>query len=167
MTVLGIHHATLLVDDEQRASWFYGEVLGLEAKPRPQFNFPGLFYFCGKGQELHIIVSAKPLTRAKDLVIRINGASEITRSFIHRHVALVVSDFAGTKRRISENQVEIVFDADRASKSDPFITTLIAGWSKMYGAPPFFCLDPFGNLLEIIPASPKEGHSSQIDKTGR
>jgi catechol 2,3-dioxygenase-like lactoylglutathione lyase family enzyme len=156
LTISGIHHATLIVDDEQRASWFYGQVLGLESKPRPRFKFPGLFYFCGR-QELHLIIAAKPLTKEGDLYIQINDASEITRNFIHRHVALVVSDFDSTKNRLTENHVDILFDADKiGNDSDPFTLNLIDGWTRMYGAPPFFCRDPFGNLLEIIPGKPED-----------
>jgi glyoxylase I family protein len=151
LAISGIHHATLIVDDEQRASWFYGKILGLEAKPRPRFKFPGLFYFCGEKQELHLIIAAKPLAK-EDLLIQIDDNSEITRNFIHRHVALVVSDFDSTKKRLAENHIDIVFDAHKVGNdSDPFTLNLIEGWSRMYGAPPFFCRDPFGNLLEIIP----------------
>ena len=60
MSVSGIHHVTLLVDDEEKASHFYGQVLGLEQKPRPAFRFPGLFYRCGN-QEIHLIIASRPL----------------------------------------------------------------------------------------------------------
>ena len=29
---------------------------------------------------------------------------------------------------------------------------LIAGWMRMYNSIPVFCQDPFGNLLELVPA---------------
>ena len=45
MGISGIHHATLIVDDEDRAAWFYGQVLGLSPKPRPGFKFPGAVIF--------------------------------------------------------------------------------------------------------------------------
>lgn len=150
MAISGIHHTTMIVDDEQLASWFYGQVLGLIPKPRPRFKFPGLFYFCGK-QELHLIIAAKPLSR-EELFIRINDISDITRKFIHRHVALLVSDFDGTRKRLADNRIEILFDAEKMDKnSDPLVSNLIEGWVKMYGSIPLFCQDPFGNLLEIIP----------------
>lgn len=168
MAISGIHHATLIVDDEQRASWFYGQVLGLKAKPRPRFRFPGLFYFCGKRQELHLIVAAKPLTREEDLFIRINDASEITRNFIHRHVALVVTDFRRTKKRLAENHVDILFDADKlGDEPDSLTVNLIEGWTRMYGAPPFFCRDPFGNLLEIIPPGAEDARVRAIKELSR
>lgn len=155
MAVSGIHHATLIVTDEQRASWFYGQVLGLDLKPRPGFKFPGLFYHCGD-QELHLIVAAKPLT-SEDLFIRVNDISSITRRFIHRHVALIVSNLDNMKQRLKDNHIEILFDADQMRNDpDPLISNVIDGWNKMYGSPPLFCEDPFGNLLEIIPGRPKK-----------
>ena len=44
MRIDGIHHVTLLVQDRDRAAWFYDQVLGLEEIGRPNFDFPGLFY---------------------------------------------------------------------------------------------------------------------------
>jgi catechol 2,3-dioxygenase-like lactoylglutathione lyase family enzyme len=150
----GIHHATLIVDDEERASWFYGQILGLEAKPRPGFKFPGLFFFCGEKQELHLIVAAKPLPREEDIFIQVDNTSETTRNFIRRHIALVVSDFHNTTKRLRENHIDILFDADNIGNDpDPLTLNLIEGWTRMYGRPPVFCRDPFGNLLEIIPGS--------------
>jgi catechol 2,3-dioxygenase-like lactoylglutathione lyase family enzyme len=152
---LGVHHVTFIVDDEQQACWFYGQVLGFELKPRPQFRFPGLFYFCGE-QELHLLISTKPMVR-EDLFIRINDNSDITRKFIHRHAALLVSDLDSVRERLRDNGVEILFDASTIDnrQSDPLISNVIEGWIKMYGMPPIFCLDPSGNLLEIIQGSPK------------
>jgi catechol 2,3-dioxygenase-like lactoylglutathione lyase family enzyme len=154
LPVSKIHHATLIIDDEKRADWFYRELLGLEPKPRPRFEFPGLFYFCSEGQELHLITAARPTPKLDELFICIGGGSVTTRNYIHRHIALVVSDFVATKQKMRENHVDILFDADTVGEgADQFTLNLIQGWTKMYGAPPFFCLDPFGNLLEIIPGS--------------
>jgi catechol 2,3-dioxygenase-like lactoylglutathione lyase family enzyme len=156
MEFAGIHHATLIVDDEERASWFYGCVLGLKSKPRPRFKFPGLFYFCG-GQELHLIIAARPLGR-EDLFIHINDTSDITCNFIHRHVALIALDFDKLNKRLRENRIEILFDSERGDDqtNDPLIANLMEGWTRMYGRPPIFCKDPFGNLLEIIPGQRRE-----------
>jgi catechol 2,3-dioxygenase-like lactoylglutathione lyase family enzyme len=151
MVFSGIHHATLIVGDEERASWFYGQVLGLQPRPRPRFKFPGLFYSCGD-QELHLIIAARPLGK-EDLFIRIDNTTDITRRFIHRHVAFVAPDFEALKKRLHDNNIEIVFDPDKVNEKgpDPLDTNLIESWLKMYGRPPIFCRDPFGNLLEIIP----------------
>jgi catechol 2,3-dioxygenase-like lactoylglutathione lyase family enzyme len=156
MSIVKIHHATLLVDDETQASWFYGQILGLKAKPRPKFKFPGLFYFCGDGQELHLIISATKIKQDDAIFIRIDNSSDVTRNYIHRHVALVVSDFDETRTRLRENGIDVLFDAEVTGPDyDVFTANLIEGWKKMYGAPPLFCRDPFGNILEIIPFTPE------------
>ena len=151
MTISGIHHVTLIVDDAEKASRFYGQVLGLEQKPRPAFKFPGLFYHCGD-QEIHLIIASRPL-KQEDLFIRIDGISDITRRYIHRHAALVVSDLANLLTRLTDHGVEILLDPRNVQRksSDLLLTNLLDGWNKMYGTAPIFCLDPFGNLLEIVP----------------
>lgn len=55
--VIGFHHYSLLVRDIDRASEFYGSILGLRRKPRPDFGMAGIWYEMPGGQELHIIES--------------------------------------------------------------------------------------------------------------
>ncbi len=45
-----------------------------------------------------------------------------------------------------------MFDSDNVNGegSDQLLSNLTEGWIKMYGKPPIFCRDPFGNLLEIM-----------------
>jgi catechol 2,3-dioxygenase-like lactoylglutathione lyase family enzyme len=156
MKVSGIHHVTLLVDDEAKASHFYGEILGLKQKARPAFRFPGLFYYCGN-QEIHLIIASRPLL-VDDLYIRIDGTADITRNYIHRHAALVVSDLPRLLDKLRQNAVEVLLDASSpsAEQSDSLLGNLVDGWTRMYGIPPVFCRDPFGNLLEFVPGSRKD-----------
>ncbi len=149
MSISGIHHVTILVDDEKRAAWFYGEVLGLKLKGRPKFRFPGMFYLCGSN-EIHLIVAGRPLAK-EDLFLQVDGDALVTRRFIHRHAALVVSDWADLKRRLQTHGVEILVGPDSDVKQDALAANMVEGWKKMYGGVPIFCLDPFGNLLELIP----------------
>lgn len=155
MKVSGIHHVTLLVDDEAKASHFYGDILGLEQKARPTFRFPGLFYYCGN-QEIHLIIASRPLVD-DDLYIRIDGTTDITRNYIHRHAALVVSDLPRLLGKLRQNAVEVLLDASspRAEQADSLLRNLVDGWTRMYETPPVFCRDPFGNLLEFVPGSRK------------
>jgi len=151
MSFSAIHHVTLIVGDKDRASHFYGEVLGLKEKLRPTFKFPGLFYRCGS-QEIHLIIASRPL-KHEDLFIQVDGVSEITRRFIHRHAALVVSDLDNLVNRLVDSGAEILLDSRSKSTagSDPLLANLLDGWDHMYGGTPVFCLDPFGNLLELVP----------------
>ena len=149
MTIAGLHHVTLLVDDVDKAAWFYGEILEMEAKPRPDFDFPGLFYRCGQ-QEVHLIVTPR-LPPQGDLKLRFGDGSEGGRRYIHRHAAFITRGFAAVKQRLQTNGVEILLDPAQVDMDDSLTQHLIAGWMRMYGQVPMFCLDPFGNLLELVP----------------
>jgi catechol 2,3-dioxygenase-like lactoylglutathione lyase family enzyme len=152
MELRGIHHVTLIVEDEERTAWFYEEVLGLKPKPRPSFRFPGLFYYCGN-QEIHLIIASRALQK-EDLFIRIDGESDITRRYIHRHAALLVTGLDALRGRLKNSGVTVLFDPSlaEANAGDELTANLVEGWQKMYGAVPIFCLDPSGNLLELVPA---------------
>jgi len=156
MELTGIHHVTLLVEDQGKAAWFYGDVLGLEEKGRPSFKFPGLFYFCGN-QEIHLIVSAENLHK-DDLFIDIGvdetgeGESEVvTRRHIHRHAAFLVSDLKELRARLEAHDVEILHAEDLTDLNDELAVNMMNGWHKMYGAVPIFVFDPFQNLIEFVP----------------
>jgi glyoxylase I family protein len=149
MAISGLHHVTLLVDDHAKAAWFYGDVLGLSEKPRPGFDFPGLFYHCGQ-QEIHLIIAPR-LPATDDLVLRLSDGSTLSRSYIHRHAALMVSEPAALKERLAAQGVAILFDHERVAEDDTLAHNLIAGWMRMYGGVPLFFFDPFRNLLELVP----------------
>jgi catechol 2,3-dioxygenase-like lactoylglutathione lyase family enzyme len=150
MNINGIHHVTLIVNDTEQARWFYGEVLGLEEKHRPGFDFPGLFYRVGEGQEIHLIVTSRPLSH-EDLFIRVGSGTERTLRHIHRHAALRVSDLPAYEQRLEEYGVEILFSESRSDRDDKLTGNMMAGWRVGYGGLPLFCEDPFENLLELVP----------------
>ena len=151
MTVCGIHHVTLIVDDAEKAAWFYGQILGLEEKPRPAFDFPGLFFRAGQGQEIHLIVAARPLGKDDDVYIRTGNGSEFSLRHIHRHAALRVTDLAAHEQKLKENGTEVLFSAALASDNDDLAQNMLASWRTVYAGTPIFCRDPFGNLLELVP----------------
>ena len=150
MKVTGIHHVTLLVDDIERAERFYGDVLGLSEKPRPAFDFPGLFYWSGAGQEIHLIVAARPV-KHEPLHIRRSDGTLLSLRHVHRHVALRVSDLPAFERRLVEAGVQILFNESLAEPDDDLAQNMMAGWRVAYDGVPLFCEDPFGNLIELVP----------------
>ena len=150
MTIAGLHHATLLVDDVDKAAWFYGDVLELAPNPRPNIDYPGLFYRCGD-QQIHLIVTPH-LPPAGDLLLRFEDGSTGSRTYIHRHAALIARDLPALKQRLQANGVEILIDPDHLDAADSLTKNLVAAWMRMYNQVPLFCLDPFGNLLEFVPA---------------
>jgi catechol 2,3-dioxygenase-like lactoylglutathione lyase family enzyme len=149
MTIAGLHYVTLLVDDVDKAAWFYGGVLEMAANPRPDFDFPGLFYRCGE-QQIHLIVTPQ-LPPVGDLALRFDDGSMGSRRYIHRHAALIAPDLPALQQRLQANNIEILIDPEHVDAEDALTHNLLAAWMRMYGQVPLFCLDPFGNLLELVP----------------
>lgn len=54
-----LSHVSVIVSDLAKARRFYGEFLGLEEIPRPDFGFPGVWYSLGAELQLHVIVNAQ------------------------------------------------------------------------------------------------------------
>ena len=152
MGLVGIHHVTLLVDDTDRAAWFYGEVLGLEEKGRPAFDFPGLFYWAGGGrQEVHLIVAAKQLKREQLIIRRANG-EELSLRHVHRHAAFLCADVDEYEKRLTDYGIEVLFSKTISKQfNDELSHNMKDSWTMMYGAIPLFVKDPFDNLLELVP----------------
>jgi catechol 2,3-dioxygenase-like lactoylglutathione lyase family enzyme len=149
MTLVGLHHVTLIVDDMDKAAWFYGELLQLPANPRPDFDFPGLFYRVGS-QQIHILVTPT-MPPAGEMVLKFSDGSTGTRRYIHRHAAFITPDLPALKQRLQDNHIEILIDPAQVDPNDTLTKTMLAAWMRMYNQVPVFCLDPFGNLLELIP----------------
>ena len=74
VSVKGLNHATMIVDDLEAARGFYTGVLGLEEVPAYDFDYPVMFYKLPDGRQIHI-------TEWKD-----------TPSF-RGHIAIEVADF--------------------------------------------------------------------------
>jgi catechol 2,3-dioxygenase-like lactoylglutathione lyase family enzyme len=162
MGFAGIHHVTLIVNDRQRAEHFYGEVLGLKPKPRPNFRFPGLFYYCGT-QEVHLIIASRPLA-SEELFFEFDGVPDFTRRFVHRHAALVVDDTSAIEQKLKEHGIEVLFSGNSPGieVQGTFENIAVQGWIRMYGSVPVFCLDPFGNLLEFVPGTLLKTSESEV-----
>ena len=82
-------HAAVLVTDLDRAKAFYGRVLGLTEKPRPNFDFPGAWYDLGEC-ELHLMVTLEALPAAE------------RRPRRDYHVSFQVEDLEAAKRALEE-----------------------------------------------------------------
>jgi catechol 2,3-dioxygenase-like lactoylglutathione lyase family enzyme len=151
MKVTGIHHVTLLVDDLERAEWFYGEVLGLQEKGRPEFDFRGLFYWAGDGQEIHLIEAESPLDDDRPIYFRRGNGTKMTLRHVHRHAALRVSELPCYERRLIDAGIEILFSEAVSDQDDDMTKNMMAGWRAAYKQLPLFFKDPFGNLIELVP----------------
>jgi len=90
MTIHGIHHASVLVTDLNRARTFYEGILGLSINPsRPGKSFDGLWYDVGD-EQIHLIVADN-----HDL-----GDESTLYPGIRRHVALRVGDLKSLEVKI-------------------------------------------------------------------
>lgn len=55
MSLQGMNHFTVLSDDLEETRKFYCDLLGFEVGPRPNFQFPGWWLYCGPRPILHVI----------------------------------------------------------------------------------------------------------------
>jgi catechol 2,3-dioxygenase-like lactoylglutathione lyase family enzyme len=60
MPAIAMDHFTILTEDVAATVAFYGDLLGLEAGPRPPFDFPGAWLYGGGRPILHV-VGGRPL----------------------------------------------------------------------------------------------------------
>jgi glyoxylase I family protein len=108
ITISGFHHAGFLITDVERAADFYENVLGLEALPRPELGFPGLWYDLRNGHQLHLLsVSGMP------------GHADPPRH--DRHIALSVPDVAASEAQLRDLGIEIAYGSGRGGNPQLFI----------------------------------------------
>jgi glyoxylase I family protein len=88
MSVMGIHHASVLVRDLKASTTFYEKLLGLSPCERPGKPFDGRWYQAGE-QQIHLIVSARAGTEADQ-----------DYPGTQRHIALMVGDLTGLRERL-------------------------------------------------------------------
>jgi glyoxylase I family protein len=119
--ITGLHHATFLVADLDRARVFYEDVLGLRAdEKRPLMGFEGVWYGVGPHQQIHLMAlpdAAAGLPRPE------HGGRD-------RHVALTVSDMTQLITRLTGAGIAYTL--------------------SLSGRRALFCRDPDQNALEFI-----------------
>jgi glyoxylase I family protein len=117
----GIHHASVLVADTERALRFYCGVLGLAPDPnRPPLPFPGAWLQVGGGQQLHLLELPNPDA----------GSERPEHGGRDRHNALHVRGLDRLEAALV--QAQIPYSSSRS------------------GRRALFCRDPDGNTLELI-----------------
>ena len=88
MTIIGVHHVNLLVDDLDAARVFYLETLGFSELPRPDFGFPGAWFTMGAHQ-LHLQTTDGPEQKSQ------------------QHFALQVTDVVGLADTLEAKGVKV------------------------------------------------------------
>ena len=120
MSVLSIHHVSLIVADTQQSVGFYHDILGLEVcDDRPDLDFPGAWLVIGE-QQIHLLEVPNPDSAD-------NRPEHGGRD---RHLAVTVDDLSKLEQTLKVRG--ITFTRSRS------------------GRPAVFCRDPDGNGVELI-----------------
>ena len=122
MTITRLHHSALCVTDIVRSKRFYGEVLGLQEIPRPDFDFEGAWYEFADGSQLHLIVHDTPLALRGTTVIDARDG----------HLALRVDSYAAALERLKALGIDHLAYWDNKTP-----------WAQIY------VTDPDGNVVEL------------------
>jgi catechol 2,3-dioxygenase-like lactoylglutathione lyase family enzyme len=85
-----MNHFTILTDDVDGTVSFYGDFLGLEPGPRPNFKFPGAWLYAG-GQPILHVIGGRPKSELKPGVID--------------HMAFSGNDLAATLSQLKARKV--------------------------------------------------------------
>ncbi|MBT3254851.1 MAG: glyoxalase [Deltaproteobacteria bacterium] len=88
--VEGYNHVGIVVKNLEVCKRFYGDILGLEDAPRPNFNFPGHWYQVGPNTQLHLMVYDEVIPDTM------------------RHFALEVEDFSDALAHLEAHGIPIV-----------------------------------------------------------
>lgn len=89
MTILALHHVSVIVSDTARSLAFYRDLLGMTQTGRPDLGYPGAWLQIG-AQQLHLLQVPAPRAEAGEAIAR------------DRHVAFGIDDlevFAGRLER--------------------------------------------------------------------
>lgn len=84
--IAGLNHANISTTKLQETIDFFVGVLGLKVGPRPGFDFPGAWLYCGDQAVVHLVERSQP--RDPD------GALD--------HVSFTCPDFDGALRRLDQ-----------------------------------------------------------------
>ena len=107
MSVMGIHHISLIVADTGRALGFYRDILGLPVIVRPELGFPGAWLGVGALQ-IHLLELPNP-----DPVDGRPG--HVGRD---RHLALAVDDWDAMLQQLAAHGID--YQASRSGRKAVF-----------------------------------------------
>ena len=132
MSKLYLHHVLIAVGDLERTREFYTNVLEMEEIDRPTFDYPGIWYKIGDGQQqLHILVRSDATLR-RDKWIDFNDI----------HFALRVESYRETLTWLHEKGFRDDLPDDDFRKMK-LRSKSIAGYAQIY------IIDPDRNIIEF------------------
>jgi catechol 2,3-dioxygenase-like lactoylglutathione lyase family enzyme len=121
-----IDHVTIVVQDIDRSTRFYTEVLGMRQVSRPNFNFPGAWFQAGNTQ-IHLILASQ---QAGTAGIGDFDGLDPSKGF---HYAFVVDDCHAAADQLREMGLEIV----------------VGPRDRPDGVTQVYVYDPDGHLVEL------------------
>lgn len=107
LSVLKLHHVSVIVADTVRARAFYREVLGLREIARPDLGYPGAWLQLGD-QQLHLL-------QLPALSCDGTGAVHVGRD---RHIAVLIDDLHGLEERLQA--AGVAFTRSRSGRAALF-----------------------------------------------
>lgn len=121
-----IDHVTIVVNDIERSTHFYTEVLGMQQVPRPDFGFPGAWFQAGDTQ-VHLILASEQAGTAGI------GQFDGRDPSVGFHYAFVVDDCHAAAAQLRELGLEIV----------------VGPRQRPDGVIQVYVYDPDGHLVEL------------------
>lgn len=124
MNILTMDHAALNVSDVERSRKFYTDGLGFEEMERPDFDFDGVWYRVGPGDQQFHLISNKGLMN-EDL-------PEAPKPRSEHHLAFRVHDTNDVQKELESRGVEVMMHNTRPD-----------------GISQLFVMDPDGYVIEF------------------
>jgi len=121
MTILAIHHSSLIVSDLEKSLYFYCDILGFEVDPsRPDLSFEGAWLKAGESQGVHLLrlLNPDPIDNRPE-----HGGRD-------RHTAFFLDHYGELKKKLTASGIKFT--------------------ESQSGRSALFCRDPDGNALEFI-----------------
>ncbi len=130
MSLLALHHVSIITADLGKSLPFYCDVFGLTEIPRPDFPAAGAWLACGS-QQIHLVVHPEGTFRQRPVIDRNDW-----------HFAFRTNDF----ERVVERLTTLGFRED-LPEDDP--KRLLVFRSGPTGFPQLYLRDPDLNVVEI------------------
>ncbi|GAB2756895.1 VOC family protein [Sinomonas soli] len=145
MSIIGVHHAGIIVKDLDESIYFYHDILGLPfvTEPSPWFSGEGLAKGVGvPGASLRQVCLGVAETQVE--LIEYGNREDDHNEAVHQnhlgamHLALRVDDIAAEKARLEAAGVEFLSDVNTVDDG------VLAGWRWVY------LRDPDGITIELV-----------------
>ncbi|MDK1373405.1 MULTISPECIES: VOC family protein [unclassified Sinorhizobium] len=130
MSLLALHHVSIITADLSKSLPFYRDVFGLTEIPRPNFPVAGAWLACGDLQ-VHLVVHPEGTFRKSPAIDRNDW-----------HFAFRTDDFEGVMQRL-----KTLGFTEELPQGDP--KCLLVSRSGLAGFPQLYLRDPDLNVVEI------------------